>query len=155
LLRAFEHQPVIAEVVAVVAGQHHHGVVAPPVAIERGEHAADRIVDAGDHPAGQPSRLLRLARRNTDRVHAGEIGLVGLAFRDDVKVTEFIDSGNRSRLILDGTGRREVGYFLSAGFRRSDLKRDLGQQNQITRESDKDRTFSPASTNPRAVRMPL
>lgn len=49
---------------------------------------------------------------------------------------------------LDGTERRGVGCSLSAGFRRFDLKRHLGQRNEktrVSRESDKDRTFSPAS----------
>ena len=84
LLGALEHQPVIAEMVAVVAGEDHHRVVAPAALVERTKHRADGVVDAGDHAAGQRPRLLRLARRHADGAHAGQVRLAALALLEDV-----------------------------------------------------------------------
>ena len=70
--------------VAVVAGEHEDGLAAAPGLLQCVQHAPDGIVDAGDHAASQRARLLRLARRHADRVHAVEIGRACLALGNDV-----------------------------------------------------------------------
>ncbi len=74
LLGALEQQTVIAEMVAVVGGEDRHGVVGLAAIAQRRQHAADGVVDAGDHAAGQRMGFLRFARRGADRAHAIEIG---------------------------------------------------------------------------------
>ena len=63
LLASLQQQPMIAEMVAVIGGEDHDRIVALARGIERLQHPADGVVDAGDHAAGQCLRLLRLARR--------------------------------------------------------------------------------------------
>ena len=75
-----------------------------PLASERTQHPPDRIVDAGDHAGGQRPRLLRLARRDADGVHAGEIGLAGVALVDD----GLHQGGRRPVVALEGFRHREL-----------------------------------------------
>ena len=49
---AFEHEAVVAEPVAVVGGVDDVGVGAETLLLERGEDAADRVIDQGDLPVG-------------------------------------------------------------------------------------------------------
>ena len=49
---AFEHETVVAEPVAVVGGVDDVGVGAETLLLERGEDAADRVIDEGDLPVG-------------------------------------------------------------------------------------------------------
>src|SRR5262245_30811943 len=63
LLRSLEQQAMIAEVVAVIAGEDEDCAFLAITALERQQYLADRIVDAADHPAGERACLLGFARR--------------------------------------------------------------------------------------------
>ena len=61
LLAALQQQAMVAEMVAVIGGEDHDRVDAFAGRIERCQHAADGVVDTGDHAAGQRLGFLRFA----------------------------------------------------------------------------------------------
>ena len=63
--RALQHQPVVAEEVAVVAGEEHERVVGEATRGERREHAADAVVELAHHAVvrGEDGELLALVEQ--------------------------------------------------------------------------------------------
>ena len=55
-------EELIAEMVAMIAGKYDHAILALSAAVECVQHAADGIINARDHAAGQRARFLRLTR---------------------------------------------------------------------------------------------
>jgi hypothetical protein len=62
----------VAEKVTVVAGEGEHGIFQQPVLAQRPQHAADGVIDAGNHAAGQGVRLARFqfaGREGSEAAH--------------------------------------------------------------------------------------
>ena len=80
--RSFQHQPVIAEKIAVVGGEDHHRILGEAARLQAARSTRPiGVVDHRDHAAAQRHRLARLALVDRERGLLGDVGLAARALR--------------------------------------------------------------------------